>query len=134
MISFLIHMGTVNTTNSEFDQKHKNSSKNGLKRKMKHPKSLNSLLLQEIKYITQLLCNHYHKKESESFNHQPAYKSNIWKYCKKVFEPLENRVKLNFNKQDCYNYFKKNSVRKKLIMRIQHSFLDAQTRWTITRL
>ena len=78
---------------SEFDQKYINSSKNKLKKTLKHLKSLKSS---------------YRKKESESFNHQSAYKSNFWKYCERVFDPNENRVKPNFNELDCYNYFQKN--------------------------
>ena len=104
--------GAVDTIHSEFDKKYINSSKNELKKTLKHLKSLKPPL-QEIKYISQLLRNRYHKKENESFDHQSAYKSNFWKYCKKVFQPHENRVKPDFNEQDCYNYFRKTPSEKK---------------------
>ena len=107
MISLLIHVGLsiqyiVNST-----KKYINSSKNELKKTLKHLKSLKASHLQETKYISRFLRNCYRKKENESFDHQSAYKSNFWKYCEKVFEPRENRVKPGFNEQHCYNYFKK---------------------------
>ena len=76
-------------------------------------KGLKTSPFQEIKYISWLLPNRYRRKDSESFDHQSAYKSNFWKYCKKVFQPRENWVKPDFKEQNCYNYFKKSSVRKK---------------------
>ena len=78
--------GAVDTIHSEFDKKYIKSSKNELKKTLKHCKSSKPSPLQEIKYISRLLRNRYRKKENESFDHQSAYKSNFWKYCEKVFE------------------------------------------------
>ena len=99
--------GAVDTIHSEFDKKYIKSSKNELKKTLKHCKSLKPSPLQEIKYISRLLRNRYRKKENESFDDQSAYKSNFRKYCKKAFQPRENRVQPDFNEQDCYNNFKK---------------------------
>ena len=99
--------GTVNDTNREFDQKYTNSTKNELKKTLKQLKLINTPPLQEIRFVSRLLRNRYRKKESESFDHQLLYKSNFWKYCHKIFQPAENRVKPNFSKKDCYKYFKK---------------------------
>ena len=107
MISLLIHMGLSIQYIVNSIKKYINSSKNELKKTLKHLKSLKPSSLQEIKYISRLLHNRYRKKENESFNYQSASKSNFWKYSKKVFQWRENRVKPDFNEEDCYNYLKK---------------------------
>ena len=57
--------GTVDTIHSEFDKKYINSSKNELKKTLKHLKLLKPSPLQEIKYISRFLRNCYRKKENE---------------------------------------------------------------------
>ena len=46
------------------------------------------------------------KKVSENCDHQSDYYKNFWKYCEKVLEPQEERVKPLFTENDCENYFK----------------------------
>ena len=78
-------------------------SKNELKRQLKVLKSRISKPEGEIKHVSLILRKKFRKKRSAK---RSDYYKSVWKYCEKVLEPKEERVKSLITKNDCEKYFK----------------------------
>ena len=92
---------------SVYEEKYQTYSKNQLKKALKTLKAHEISSVQEIKYVSRLLRNRYRKKEAEeNTNHERLYSENVWNYCKRIFEPNEDKIKPDFSEQSCYTYFK----------------------------
>ena len=100
-------------------------SKSELKRQLQVLKSRILKPEEEIKHVSRILRKMFRKKKvSENYDHQSDYCKNFWKYCEKVLEPNEERVKPLFTENDCEKHFENILSEKKSSKTIHISIVD----------
>ena len=105
--------GNVGDTQShELYQRYGSVTKSKLKKnvrdlKMSYEINQTVILLNEIKYVSQVLREKFSKRSNsfESFDHNKCCKENFWKYCKDIFES-ESKIQPEFSEDKCHSYFR----------------------------